>query len=316
MLQIVLVGIGAGLAAALLFAAPLGGTSLALPLFALTGLPIAIAGLGWTAFGALVATAVGSLVILFTFSTGAAAILGLVFGLPITWLVRQAALSRPTNADDPNSPREWYPTGNLLLHAAVAVAVGAVIAGAIVGYDPDRLADEMVDALAAWLASSPETASTGREQIEAFVRLNIGVLPVSIGVLTLTVIVLDLWLGAWIAGMSGRIRRPRDRMWTVELPRAALIGLGFAILVSLVPGWPGNVGKVFAGTLGCAAALVGLAVMHALTIGKSARGFLLAFAYAVLFVFGFPLLLFALLGIAETFLRFRTRRFGGAPPTS
>ena len=59
MMQIVLIGIGAGLAAALLFVSPLSGTLLALPLFALSGLPIAIAGLGWGSLSAAIA-AVGA----------------------------------------------------------------------------------------------------------------------------------------------------------------------------------------------------------------------------------------------------------------
>ena len=54
MTQSIFVGIGAGLAAALLFLAPVSGTALAFPLFALTGLPIAIAGLGWGVVGGIV----------------------------------------------------------------------------------------------------------------------------------------------------------------------------------------------------------------------------------------------------------------------
>ena len=46
-MQAILIGIAAGFAAALLFLAPVGGTPLAFPLFVLTGLPLALAGLGW-----------------------------------------------------------------------------------------------------------------------------------------------------------------------------------------------------------------------------------------------------------------------------
>ena len=53
MIQIILVGIAAGVAGALLFLSPIGGTTLAFPLFTLCGLPIAIAGLGWSATSAL-----------------------------------------------------------------------------------------------------------------------------------------------------------------------------------------------------------------------------------------------------------------------
>ena len=55
MMQLVLIGIGAGLAAALLYASPMGGTSLAFPLLCVTGVPIAIAGFGWTPLAAVTA---------------------------------------------------------------------------------------------------------------------------------------------------------------------------------------------------------------------------------------------------------------------
>ncbi|MEX0852388.1 MAG: hypothetical protein WD036_03770, partial [Bauldia sp.] len=55
MVQFILVGILAGLAAALMFLAPVSGTALAFPLFALAGLPLAIAGLGWSPLAAGVA---------------------------------------------------------------------------------------------------------------------------------------------------------------------------------------------------------------------------------------------------------------------
>ncbi len=316
MTQIVLVGIGAGIAAALLFAAPLGGTSVAWPLFILTGLPIAIAGLGWTAKAALIATAVAVVAMFATISAGAAAILGLIFGLPITWVTRQAAMSRPTVAEDPDSPREWYPIGGLLFHAAVAVAIGAVVTALFVGYDPAEFSRQMIDAVSAWLASSPDTTTITREQIEGFVRLNVAILPVSLGILLLGVIVIDLWLGARIAAMSGRMPRPRVPLWTATLPRNAVIGFGIAILIALFPEPIGAIGKVFVGTLGCALAMVGLAVIHALSLGNGARGFMLVLAYAALVILGFPLILFALLGIAETFLHFRARRFAGTPPTT
>jgi hypothetical protein len=316
MTQIALVGIAAGVASALLFAAPLGGTGFAWPLFILTGLPIAIAGLGWTATAALIATAVAALAAFATLSLSAAAILTLIFGLPITWLTRQAALSRPTSPDDLDSPREWYPIGGLLFHAAIAVGLGAVATALVVGYDPAEFSRQMVGAVSAWLASSSGTATTTEEQIEAFVRLNVAILPISLGILLLGVVVIDLWLGARIAAMSGRLKRPRDPLWTTALPRNAVIGFCVAILIALFPGPIGGIGKVFVGTFGCALAMVGLAVMHALSLGNGARGFILAFAYAALIILGFPLILFAFLGIAETLLHFRARRFAGAPPTT
>ena len=55
MMQIGLIGIGAGAAAALLFASVTTGSWLAVGLFYLAPLPIMIAGLGWSHWSALIA---------------------------------------------------------------------------------------------------------------------------------------------------------------------------------------------------------------------------------------------------------------------
>jgi hypothetical protein len=61
--------------------------------------------------------------------------------------------------------------------------------------------------------------------------------------------------------------------------------------------------------------MVGLAVLHALTLGMAGRGVILGVSYALIFFSGLPLVLFAALGAAENFLQLRARRFAGAPPT-
>jgi hypothetical protein len=53
MIQIAIIGIGAGAAAALLFASVTSGSLLSIPLFYLAPLPIMIAGLGWSHWAAM-----------------------------------------------------------------------------------------------------------------------------------------------------------------------------------------------------------------------------------------------------------------------
>jgi hypothetical protein len=315
MVQAILIGIGAGFASALLFAAPLSGAAIAFPLFALTGLPIALVGFGWTMIAALVATVTGAAIAAFVFSPAAGAIFALVFGLPLTWAIRFAALSRPVDEAEQEGPREWYPIGRLLLHTTLAAAIGLVLVGVIVGFDPSKLATEMVDAFAEWLATSSSTPPS-REQLQGFVNFNIAAMPVTIAIILVAVLVFDLWLAAWITRRSGRLLRPPDRLWTVSIPRGAVAGFAVALVAGTFDGPLGDIGRVFAGALGCAIAMVGLAVMHALTLGNAGRGAILTVAYALLFVFGFPILLFAIVGVAESFLNFRARRFGAAPPST
>ena len=71
MIQIVIIGIGAGAAAALLFASVTSGSWLSIPLFYLAPLPIMIAGLGWSHWAAMTAALAGAL--------GLGAVFGTVF---------------------------------------------------------------------------------------------------------------------------------------------------------------------------------------------------------------------------------------------
>ena len=86
MMHLAVIGIGAGAAAALLFASVTSGTLLSIPLFYLAPLPIMIAGLGWSHWAALTASLAGSValgiffgvVFLFAFMVRA--------GIPGWWL--------------------------------------------------------------------------------------------------------------------------------------------------------------------------------------------------------------------------------------
>ncbi len=60
MMQLGLIGVGAGAAAALLFASVTSGSLLSILLFYLAPLPIMIAGLGWSHWAALVAAFTGA----------------------------------------------------------------------------------------------------------------------------------------------------------------------------------------------------------------------------------------------------------------
>ncbi len=63
MLQIVMVGLGAGAAAALLFASVVSGSFVAVILFYLAPLPILIAALGWSHLAGLIAAALATAII-------------------------------------------------------------------------------------------------------------------------------------------------------------------------------------------------------------------------------------------------------------
>ena len=101
MVQVVLIGISAGAATALLFASVASGSALSVPLFYLAPLPILIAAMGWSHWAALIAAVVAAV--------GLAAVFGWFFfiafligiGLPAWWLGYLALLARPARGARP-----------------------------------------------------------------------------------------------------------------------------------------------------------------------------------------------------------------------
>jgi hypothetical protein len=101
-----------------------------------------------------------------------------------------------------------------------------------------------------------------------------------------------------------------------SMPAGAAVAFVVALAASFLPVPLAAVAAVVAGAFGCALALIGLAVLHALTIGSNARTVLLTITYFLLILLGFPILVLAALGLGETLLHLRARRFGGAPPAT
>ncbi len=316
MIQVILVGIAAGIGAALMFLAPVGGTVLAFPLFILTGLPIGLAGLGWGTTAGAVAVIAGTLTIFAALSTMGAATFLLLFAVPVFWIARLALMSRPVAGAAPDAPREWYPLGRMLGHLAITVAVGVVLVGILIGFDRATLTPEVTRALVDLFAAmnttgNPPTAA----EVAPFVQFYLAIMPFSVGAMLVFILTFDLWLAAVVARMSGRLQRPRETMWGVDLPNQALAALaGVTLLAFLLPGVGGEVARVFAGALAGAAALTGLAVMHALTTGFGGRTVLLVVVYALILFSGLPLIVFALLAVVEAVFHLRARRFKGVPP--
>src|SRR5260370_40661979 len=142
MTQIVLVGLGAGAAAALLFASVISGALVSILLFYLAPLPILIAALGWSHWCGLLA------------AVPASACLGLMFGMlffaaflvgiaaPAWWLGYLALLARPAAAGS-GAGLEWYPPGRLVLWAGGLGAVGASISLFHVATDEESIRNRL-----------------------------------------------------------------------------------------------------------------------------------------------------------------------------
>jgi AcrR family transcriptional regulator len=310
MLQIVLIGIGAGAAAALLFASVASGSLLATLLFYLAPLPILIAGLGWSHWAGLVAT--------FTAALGLGAVLGFYFftafvigvGLPAWWLGYLALLARPVSASGNGATPasvEWYPIGRLVLWAAIIGAIVVLVAVPNFGTDKESFQAGLRSAFERAIQLQSPAETPGRPDIERLIDILVLAIPPAAAVLATLINLLNLWLAARIVKVSGRLRRPWPDLAELQLPRSAAGLLAAAIAGSFLPDLLGLLSGVLAASLLMAYAIIGFAVLHAITRGMGSRGFALGGAYAAVVVFGWPVLGMSLLGLADAAFNVRDR---------
>jgi hypothetical protein len=102
----------------------------------------------------------------------------------------------------------------------------------------------------------------------------------------------------------------------MTFPPFASATLALAVAGTFLPDMIGIVAGIFTASLLLAYALLGFAVMHIVTLGISGRAFVLTGLYLAVGVFGWPIVLLSLLGLAETILGLRARVAArrGPPP--
>lgn len=321
MLQIGLVGIGAGAASALLFASVTSGTWMSVPLFYIAPLPIMIAGLGWSHWSALVA------------AVGASAALGVAFGgtffvaflagagLPAWWLGYLALLARPGNeAGAPggtaaSAALEWYPPGRLVVWAAVLAALVVISGLLFIGTDADSVRAGLNKSMSALLR--PETGATvpGTDKPDRVIDFLVTAIPPAAAVIATITSVFNLWLAGRIVTFSGRMTRPWPALAEIEFPKGFSVALAVSIALSFLDSLVGIVAGALSAAILMAYGILGFAVLHSLTRGVRARAFVLGGVYGSVMIFGWPILALCLLGISETAfgLRARAARKRGPP---
>jgi hypothetical protein len=311
MIQVFLIGVGAGAATALLFASLASGSPLAVVLFYLAPLPILIAALGWSHYAALVAAiaAAASLAALFNVTLFVAFLIGV--GLPAWWLGYLALLARPVEGVP--GGLEWYPTGHLVVWTAI-LGAAAVIAGMLYfGTDEASFRASLKSFLERVFRSAerlgadtpvplPPSIDSGR-----VIDLMVVALPPTAAVFTTATNMLNLWLAGRIVRISGRLNRPPSDLSTMRFPVYAPALIGVAFVASFLPGMVGHFGVVVTASMLLAYAILGLAVMHAITRGMKSRPFALGGLYAAVIIFGWPMLFLSMLGLADTAFDLRGR---------
>jgi len=318
MIAIVLIGLAAGCASALMFASIISGALISLLLFYLAPLPLMVAALGW---GPIAAT-IGGIV--------AASGLGVMFGLPyciafaITvavpawWLGHLSLLGRPLpgaaagNGSAPAAPQlEWYPVGRILLWIAGFSALATIAAMLTLGTDAETITNSLRSGLSRILGAR-DAASSG--DIERWVAALAIVAPAAATIVAMMTLTLNLWLAGKITATSGRLDRPWPDLKSAELPPMTLVALSVALAFCFIGGLAAMFAQITTTALMMAYGLTGFAVLHTLTLALKSRVFWLCCTYAIVVAFGWPVLAMIALGLADAVFGIRQRYLRGKPP--
>jgi hypothetical protein len=319
MAQRLLIALGAGLAAAVLFIIPMKGTMAAMAIAFLAPLPIMIVALGFGHLTGLGAGLLGALLIVLFLHPLYGLTFAATLALPCWWLSWLALRSRP--AADSVKSSIYYPLGYLLswiagIAAVTAVALIGVIGATFGSYEAavQRLSDRLAPMLLETFGDGGSLpGGLTAQNFAALVILAMPPVMAAWGVVTFSV---NLWLAGRIVMISERLPRPwTDVPANLRLPRLGIAVLGVALAFCVLPGLGRIIAASVATAIGIAFALQGLAAIHAATRGGKARAPVLGGIYALIFaLMPWPLFLAALVGIADTVSPFRGRS-PPAPPS-
>lgn len=317
MIAILIVALAAGAASALMFASISSGALISILLFYLAPLPIMVAAFGW---GPL-AAAIGGV--------GAASVLGAIFGLPYSiafammvavpgwWLGHLALLGRPIEgaagdgATQQPPALEWYPVGRILLWIAAFAVITTTATLLTLGADTDTITAALRRGLLKVLSAGE---GQGSVEIERLVDMLVILAPLAATILSMVTLTLNLWLAGKITQTSGRLNRPWPELRSTALPSMTLVALLVAAALSFVGGMLALLAQIVTAALVIGYALVGFAVLHTLTLSLNSRGFWLGGIYAVVVMFGWPIVAIFALGIADAVFGLRQRYLQTRPP--
>jgi hypothetical protein len=297
------------------------GSSLAVVLFYLAPLPILIAAIGWSHLAGLIAalTAAAALALLIDSVYFPVFLVGI--GAPAWWLGYLSLLGRPA-ATNGATDIEWYPAGRLVLWAAVLGAAVVTIGLFNYGFDAEAVHGGLKRAFERTIRLHLRTPADAPLQFPGvtdsgrLLDLAVVLLPPAAALVSGMTNLFNLWLAGRIVAMSGRLKRPWPVLPAMTFPPMAALALVATIAVSFASGLVGIVAGIFALALLFAYAILGLAVLHHITVGMNSRGFVLAGMYALIVVFLWPIVLMVLLGLIDAVfdLRGRVAANRGPPP--
>jgi hypothetical protein len=307
-----LIGIGAGLVAAVLFASLANNSALAFMLFYLTPLPVLLAGMGWGVRAALLAFISATSLLAVVLSVKYALGFALMVGVPGFILSYLMLLRRHIPADGAVQSRtEWYPFGRIIAWASVMAGGLVTLALFLIGGDGEsyrQMIASVFDDAAMKQLQSMLGSEFDQAEFQLFVeRFSRYILPAFAATFWLLIMVGNLWLAAKSAVISGLLDRPVPDFTKIDYPLFLSAGFMVALALNFSSGLVGLIGTAFLGAFACAHLLLGLGVVHVLVGGLPLKPLFLFALYAGLILTPWVGLPVTVLGLLEPFLGLRQR---------
>ena len=266
--QLLLIGVIAGLTAALLVLGANAQPSFSSILYAASALPVLIVGLGWGNVAAIAAVATAAVIGAAVVSPLFAVAMAVFTLLPAGWLSHLANLARPASEiGGPDDLMAWYPLSDILLHLCALVSVAVILLGVMIGYGPE-LTSQMIDLVIASVADRDPTLVADPAAIEQVKGMMLLLLPIVQGGTWVLMLFAAYYIAMRVVSASGRALRPREDLpSSLRMNRNATYVFLAGIVACFVGGVPALIGATICGTFGAGFLLAGFGVLHLRTRG-------------------------------------------------
>jgi hypothetical protein len=303
MVGLIFIAALAGIASALLAASAAAGSMLGAILMVVAPLPLMIVAIGWHPLLALIGGALTSALLALLFRGSAGLMFAVLVMIPAylaAWTVWRRPLDGP-------------PLVGLLVMGGALYAAFATLVGAFsISFDFTVLEQQLVRqselmyrVMSGLGADAPLTPVSGRDP-KVFISAMADAVGPFVAFMLGAIYIFNIWLAAKIAGRSGRLPGPWVPVPDMLLPRVLMPVAALSMLGGLLPGYLGFVLELISVASILALIALGYASMHAVSRGSSLRGLMLGTLWSLTLIFGFPVLLMLLAGVAE--LSFGWRR--------
>ena len=267
-------------------------------------LPVMIASLGWGNFAGLIAALTSGVTTALLISPLAGLLFALLTSLPAWWICHLAGLSR---VDERTGEVFWYPISRVLMWIAGFAAIATLAMFVPFGFSLDTYMDA-ISTLVKQIYDNGQFGEAG-VKLEGLVQLVGRLAPTASALMLVFSMTVNLYLAGKVVHKSGRLARPWPGMhWVTLPPVGAYIFLAALIGLFVLPDLSGVLAQIVASCFGAALLLVGLSVIHNMTVGNPFRSGILWVTYFMLVILQWISFFVIILGAVEVLLDLRARR--------